>query len=110
MDTYLSIGEVSTLLNIKRPTLYQWVESGQIPHYKLGRLIRFRRHEIIQWMERHKAAPVDVPKRARDIMKKINHPTKDMKNLLKKTLDGIKSQRYTSNHTENQTDSQERGC
>ncbi len=109
MDTYLSIAEVSTLLNIKRPTLYQWVESGQIPHYKVGKLKRFKKDEVILWVEAHKVAPVDVSKKAREIIKKINHRPKDMKNLIKKTLDSILNQPYTSGHTENQTDRQERG-
>src|SRR5512139_3989442 len=98
MDAYMSIEEVSTLLNIKKPTLYQWVESGEIPHYKVNRLIRFKRDEVLLWMEGHRVAPVDVSKKVKEIMKNMNHPPKDVK----KPLDGMKCRRYTSAHTENQ--------
>jgi excisionase family DNA binding protein len=108
MDAYLSIDEVSSILNIKKPTLYQWVESRQIPHYKMGKLIRFKRDEVIQWMDEHKVAPVDLSKRTREIVKKINHRPKNMKNLIKKTLDGLKTRHYNS-EAENQPIAEEGG-
>ena len=57
MDQYMDIGELSAYLHIKRSTLYAWVGEDRIPHVKLGRLIRFRRDEIDQWIESHRPAP-----------------------------------------------------
>ncbi len=48
-DAFLTIKEVSAYLNIKPATLYSKV--GDIPHYKIGRLVRFKRGDIDQWME-----------------------------------------------------------
>ena len=49
---YLTIGELSAYLSIKSKTLYARVK--EIPHYKVGRLIRFRKDDIDAWMERHR--------------------------------------------------------
>ena len=39
---------------MKRSTLYLWVEKGTIPHYRVGRLIRFKSEEIDAWLEEFK--------------------------------------------------------
>lgn len=46
----LTISEVSTYLSIKQKTIYAKVEAGEIPHYRIGRLIRFRLDEIDAWL------------------------------------------------------------
>jgi len=49
--TLLSVPELSVYLNIKPKTLYAKAESGEIPHYRIGRIIRFRLDEINAWLE-----------------------------------------------------------
>jgi excisionase family DNA binding protein len=57
--TLLTITEVADRLNVKPSTLYAWVGTGQIPHLKLGRLLRFDRDEINAWLqERRRNAPL----------------------------------------------------
>lgn len=58
----LSVPELSVYLNIKPKTLYAKAEAGEIPHYRIGRIIRFRLDEIDAWLEgcrnnRSQAAP-----------------------------------------------------
>jgi excisionase family DNA binding protein len=43
---------LSIYLNIKPKTLYAKAEAGEIPHYRIGRIIRFRLDEIDAWLER----------------------------------------------------------
>ena len=50
MNKYLSVKEVSEYLAIKPPTLYGKVSRKEIPHYKIGKLVRFKREEIDKWM------------------------------------------------------------
>lgn len=50
----ISIQELAAYLNIKISTLYAWVHSRQIPYYKVGRLVKFRKSEIDEWLERRK--------------------------------------------------------
>lgn len=47
----LSVPELSVYLNIKPKTLYAKAEAGEIPHYRIGRILRFRLDEIDAWLE-----------------------------------------------------------
>lgn len=43
--------DVCNLLKIKVDTLYKWVESGIIPHYRItGKKILFNRKKLSQWI------------------------------------------------------------
>ncbi|OPY70841.1 MAG: Helix-turn-helix domain protein [Syntrophorhabdaceae bacterium PtaU1.Bin034] len=44
------IRRVSQYLGIKRSTLYAMIERKEIPHYRIGRLARFRQAEIDAWL------------------------------------------------------------
>jgi excisionase family DNA binding protein len=56
---FWSIQGLSNYLDIKTSTLYAMVGEKKIPHYKVGRLIRFRKSEIDLWMERNRKEQVD---------------------------------------------------
>ncbi|MBI5150141.1 MAG: helix-turn-helix domain-containing protein [Candidatus Omnitrophica bacterium] len=47
----IDIKELSDYLAIKAGTIYAWVHTKQIPHYKIGRLVRFELSEIEKWLE-----------------------------------------------------------
>ena len=46
---YLTVKEVAQYLGMKTSTVYAWVR--EIPHYKVGNLIRFKREDVDAWME-----------------------------------------------------------
>ena len=48
----LTVPELSVYLGIKAKTLYAKIEAGEIPYYRIGRLVRFRLDEINNWLER----------------------------------------------------------
>jgi excisionase family DNA binding protein len=50
MKEYISIEELSEYIGIKKSTLYATVANGQIPFYRIGRLIRFKKTEIDHWL------------------------------------------------------------
>lgn len=56
----LTISDLSSYLGIKTKTLYAKVESGEIPHYRIGKLVRFRLDQINAWLEGCRGG---VPKR-----------------------------------------------
>jgi len=58
---FLSITDLSQYLNLKESTIYAKVEGGILPHYRIGRLIRFKKAEIDHWMEGQRRAPRDIP-------------------------------------------------
>lgn len=55
--TWLTVKEASSHYRIKRSTLYLWVGQCIIPHYKVGRLVRFKPEEVGKWLEEHKHNP-----------------------------------------------------
>ena len=52
---WLTIKELSAYIKIKDKTLYYLVERGAIPHYRIGKLVRFKQAEIDAWMETKRA-------------------------------------------------------
>ena len=50
MDRLLDVSEVAELLGLSRKHVYGLVESGRIPHLKLGRLVRFHPDSIEAWI------------------------------------------------------------
>jgi excisionase family DNA binding protein len=56
---YLTVTEAAELLGICRTTLDTWARHGQIPVYRFpGRVIRYRRDEIINWAESYRREAV----------------------------------------------------
>ena len=49
----MDIRKASAYLGIKVNTLYEWVYTRRIPHFKIGgRSIRFDRRALDQWIEK----------------------------------------------------------
>ncbi len=51
MNKLLTPHELSDLLGVKLSTIYQWTHIGYIPHFKLGRFVRFKENEVLEWLE-----------------------------------------------------------
>lgn len=49
-DRWLSVAEIAVYLGVKRDTVYKWIEHKSMPAHKLGRLWKFRRSEIDEWV------------------------------------------------------------
>ena len=60
-DGFISIDELADYLKVKKRTAYYLVETLQIPHYRVGRLILFKPSEIEAWMKTKKHEPVIPP-------------------------------------------------
>jgi excisionase family DNA binding protein len=58
---YIDITELALQLSIKKRTLYHLVQTMGIPHYRIGKLIRFKQTEIDEWMETKKCEEVEIP-------------------------------------------------
>jgi nitrogen PTS system EIIA component len=52
----LQIKDICSLLNVSERTVYRWIKTGNIPHYKLNEQYRFNRVEILEWATAHKIA------------------------------------------------------
>ena len=87
-NEYLKVEDISAYLSIKTKTLYAMVESGDIPHYRIGRLIRFKIEDVDLWMEAKKVMgsnPTYKPKRA--FVSGKRNPYIDK--IVRKTIDGL---------------------
>ena len=48
----MTIEEVSQLLRVSERTVYDWAQKGEIPCGKLGTAWRFRKTDILQWIDK----------------------------------------------------------
>ena len=63
-EQLLDVREASTLLCVKKKTLYAWVSRNRIPHRKIYSLVRFHRGELIEWAKgQQESASKTSPKR-----------------------------------------------
>jgi excisionase family DNA binding protein len=49
----LSVTEAAEFLGIKKSTLYEWIIQKKVPHYKVGRLVKFRREDLEAWLKKN---------------------------------------------------------
>lgn len=49
-DRWLSVDEVAGYLGVKRDTIYKWIDRRHMPAHKVGRLWKFRKREIDDWV------------------------------------------------------------
>ncbi len=49
-DRWLSVDEIATYLGIKRDTVYKWISERQMPGHKIGRLWKFSKEEVDEWV------------------------------------------------------------
>ena len=50
-DRWLSVDEIAAYLGIKRDTVYKWIGEKQMPAHRMGRLWKFRREEVDEWVK-----------------------------------------------------------
>ncbi|HEC03177.1 MAG TPA: helix-turn-helix domain-containing protein [Phycisphaerales bacterium] len=55
-DRWLSVDEIAAYLGIKRDTVYKWIADKRMPAHKVGRLWKFRKEEVDDWVRQDKAA------------------------------------------------------
>ena len=96
MNEFLNIDELSQHLAIKKSSIYSMVEKGEIPHYRFGRLVRFKRTQIDAWAEGHRKECVDFAKEARKVLKVAARPGRDINRVVKKSIEEVKGFEYTA--------------
>jgi excisionase family DNA binding protein len=48
---FLNIDETSEFIKMKKSSIYQLVYLRKIPYYKRGKLLLFKKSELVQWIE-----------------------------------------------------------
>jgi excisionase family DNA binding protein len=49
-DRWLSVDEIAGHLGVKRDTVYKWISERQMPGHKIGRLWKFNKKEVDEWV------------------------------------------------------------
>ena len=93
-DKFLTILDVSAYLNIKPTTLYGKIGAGEIPHYKIGRLIRFKQEEIDQWLELQKRGGVVEKRNIRGFVAKGKGRQGHIDRLIQRAVDDVNHGAY----------------
>ena len=96
LSSFLIVKEVSEYLAFKASTVYSLVEEKKIPHYRIGRQIRFKKSEIDEWMEKQREKVVDVKVEARKVRSIKKKRGLDVDRIVKKSIDEVKGRGYTS--------------
>lgn len=49
-DRWLSVDDIAAYLGVKRDTIYDWIERRNMPAHKVGRLWKFKKDEVDEWI------------------------------------------------------------
>jgi excisionase family DNA binding protein len=89
-EKFLTVDEVAEYLSLSRATIYQWASEKRIPHYRMGRAIRFKQAEIEAWLsEKCKQEPISIEARVKKILRKPNRDI-DVNRIVKKAIAEVK--------------------
>lgn len=56
VDRWLSISEISQYLGVSSDTVYKWIERKNLPAHKIGRLWKFKKEEVDEWVHSGQSA------------------------------------------------------
>ncbi|MBC8745103.1 MULTISPECIES: methylation-associated defense system helix-turn-helix domain-containing protein MAD1 [Paraburkholderia] len=59
-DRWLSVEEIAEHLGVSKDTIYTWVSSKCMPGHRVGRLWKFKKEEIDEWVRAGGAASVST--------------------------------------------------
>jgi putative molybdopterin biosynthesis protein len=51
---FYTVAQLAELLQLTEMTIYRMVNRGELPHYKIGRVKRFRSSDVEQFLESHR--------------------------------------------------------
>ena len=55
-ERWVSVQEVADHLGINKDTIYKWIDNRGLPAHKVGRLWKFKLHEVDSWVRSGGAA------------------------------------------------------
>jgi len=73
-DRWVSVDEIAAYLGIKRDTVYKWIAEKQMPAHRMGRLWKFRKEQVDEWVKSG-GASVNEP-----FQKGMTKPARSQKN------------------------------
>ena len=99
LSSFLNVKGVSAYLALRASKVYSLVEEKQIPHYRIGRQIRFRKSDVDEWMAGQKEEVVDAMVEAKKVtgpLQKRSDPR--IKRTIRKIIEEVGREGYTGNN------------
>ncbi|MGP8154572.1 MAG: helix-turn-helix domain-containing protein [Smithella sp.] len=93
---FWDIEDLSIYLKVKTKTIYAMVTD--IPHYRIGKLIRFKKAEIDAWLENKRENVQDIKIQTREKRKISDSSNKHIDRIIRKTIDQTKPEDYNSDY------------
>ena len=59
-DRWLSVEEIAEYLGVSKDTVYAWISKREMPAHRIGRLWKFKAHEIDVWVRSGGASDNDI--------------------------------------------------
>lgn len=50
-DRWLSVNEISEYLGVSSDTVYRWIDKYEMPAHRMGRLWKFKKDEVDEWVK-----------------------------------------------------------
>jgi excisionase family DNA binding protein len=98
-NQFLTISEVAAYLSIKQKTIYAKVAAGEIPHYRIGRLVRFRLDEIDEWLMGCRNKNQQAPQKSGSRKRRSTEQSQDhFSKIITKTIDEETDKYYSVSH------------
>lgn len=95
-NCFWDIKDLSHYLKVKIKTLYSMIPD--IPHYRIGKLIRFKKSEIDAWSESKRENVQDFKIQTRKKIKTSDSANNHIDKLIRKTIDQTKQEDYNLDH------------
>lgn len=96
-NEFMDVQEVASYLHVKRSTIYQWTSSKTLPCYKFGRLIRIRKRDLQEWVEKHRLEDDhQEERRIKEIFQSLQRPVLDIDQLVQRCIEEEKRKGYTA--------------
>jgi excisionase family DNA binding protein len=101
----LNIDEVSEYLRIKKSSLYSKVERKEIPYYRIGRLVRFKKSDIDLWIEKLKSESISfrVKEKTKSRVQREDARAADIDEIVKRSIADSQEMKYTPRHKGDRT-------
>lgn len=51
-DRWLSVEEIADHLGVTKDSIYRWIERRRLPAHKVGKLWKFKKDEVDEWVRK----------------------------------------------------------
>ena len=94
-DSLMNIRELAVYLNMKQSTIYALVERRQIPHIRIGKLVRFNLQQVNTWLASLTVLP-DEAVRRKDNYRGFRRSSREIDNIVNQAIAESQGTGYTA--------------